>query len=118
MSLSEAEAEAISKMKIAIRAKDLDDFKEILEQRLDLWTTGKKYFRKSRRLMDMVTLLYKLAMSDFTEGLLWYLQRCWQTVEPLDARGALSRTVISRKSTSRSVSKYFLRRPWLRPLNF
>lgn len=108
MSASEAEAEAVAKMKRTIRAKDLDAFKEILEQRLDLWTAGKKYFRKSRRMMDNVTLLYKLAMSDFTEGLLWYLQRCWQTVEPLDARGALSRTVITRKSTSRTVSKILL----------
>lgn len=83
-------AEATEAMRLAIRRRDLAAFQTVFERRLDLWTSNSKVFFESRRKKTFVTLLHKLATSEYVDGLRYYLQRAWQGISNDDAATALS----------------------------
>lgn len=82
----------------ALRMRDLESFAQILNTRPDLWSKDEEYFRMSKRSLQKVTLLFKLAASEFYEGLEYFIEHYKESIRTWDARFALHWIVKNRKS--------------------
>lgn len=86
----------IQAMDLAIRRRDLDGFKTILDQNPDFWNSTSRFLRESIRNERSVTLLRKLAIFGFDEALEYYLDTCYTLVSSADATDVLCSAISAR----------------------
>lgn len=88
--------QVIHAMDLAIHHRDLEGFKTILDQNTDLWSSASKLLRESNRSPNLVTLLRKLAIFGFDEGMEHYLDTCYSLISSTDAMDVLCSDISSR----------------------